>query len=371
MSVQVEEAASGRQMRDFIRLPLRLYPEHSNFVPHLLRERREFFSSENPLFQFTDVCYLLARDDSGRAVGRLTAHVNHRYNDYWGEKTGFFGFLETVERPEVAEALLAEAERRLADRGMRRVRGPFSFSTNQECALLVEGFDEEPAFMMPYNPPFYPDYLERCGYDRAKDLLAYSYDSGGDVPPRLSRFARKAQERTDVSVRPVDPDRFRHDVARAFSVYNRAWSRNWGFVPMTEEQFEFMAESLRPVVEPELALIAELDGEPVGFSLALPDYNRVLKRMNGRLFPFGIFRFFFGRRRIDSVRVLTMGVVREHRRSGIDVLLIHRTFVNGIENGFTRGEFSWVLEDNVLLRRTLERMGARVSKTYRIFEKSL
>jgi GNAT superfamily N-acetyltransferase len=371
MDVAVRQVTSRRDMRRFIELPLSLYAGDERFVPHLLAERRQFFGPHNPLFEFTDVAYLLALDRRGRPVGRITAHVDKRHNEFHGERTGFFGFFESVEDEEVAGALLSAAEERLRTWGMAAIRGPFNFSTNQECGFLADGFDRLPALMMPYTKRCYLELMARFGYVGVKDLLAYFYDCAGQIPEHLVRFSRRVEERCGVVVRPISMDRFQQDVEAALTVYNQAWARNWGFVPMTDAQFRYMARELKPIVEPSLALIAELEGVPVGFSLALPDYNPLLKRMNGRLFPFGFLTFLLGRRKLDSVRVLTMGVVPEHRKRGIDVLLIYHTFVNGVARGFYRGEFSWVLEDNVLLRRALERMGARATKTYRIFEKPL
>jgi GNAT superfamily N-acetyltransferase len=225
--------------------------------------------------------------------------------------------------------------------------------------------------MMPYTRPYYLDFMARLGCTKSMDLLAYYYDSGGVTPEYLVRFCERIRSRSGVTVRTIDMDNFEEDVQKAFSVYNRAWADNWGFVPMTEAQFRYTAGELRSIVDPALALIAELDGEPVGFSLGLPDYNPVLKKMNGRLLPLGILHMLLGRRRIDKVRILTLGVVREHRKKGIETLLVCHTFQNGIPRGYHRGEFSWVLEDNVLLKRMLGKMGATPYKTYRIFEKSL
>jgi GNAT superfamily N-acetyltransferase len=225
--------------------------------------------------------------------------------------------------------------------------------------------------MMPYNKPYYPQLLSELGYAKAKDLYAYDYHYEGAIPPYIVRFCQGIEGRLGVTVRTIERRRFRDEVRRAFSVYNTAWSKNWGFVPMTEAQFDFIARNLKSIFDPSLALIAEIDGEPVGFSLALPDYNPLFKRMKGRLLPFGIFIFLAGRRRISAVRVITLGVVPEHRRRGIEVLLTYHTFKNGLPRGYRRAELSWVLEDNVLLKRAVERMGAVHYKTYRIYEKSL
>lgn len=371
MGMTVEELTSRRQMRRFIRYPLALYRGDPCYVPHLLAERRQFFSRANPLFEFTDVAYFLARDAAGRIVGRTTAHLNRRHNEFWADRVGFFGFFECEEDPAVAEALLDAAERWLRQRGMEAARGPLNFSTNEECGFLVDGFGTLPAVMMPHTKPYYPALVERCGYVKARDLLAYDYRRDGPIPERVARYGERMAARAGVTVRCFDKRRFDADVRAVLGVYNRAWARNWGFVPMTDAQFTYMAGELKPIMDPALALIAEKDGEPVGFSLALPDYNPVLKRMNGRMLPLGIVHFLLGRRRIHRVRVLTMGVVPEHRRRGIETALIFHTFKNGYDNGYDAGEFSWVLEDNVLLRRVLERFGAVRSKAYRIYEKPL
>ncbi len=371
MGVSVRRVASARDMRQFVRLPFRLYADDPLFVPPLLSERKRFFSRANPLFEFTEVEYFLACDEGGRLLGRVSAHVNRRHNDYWHERTGFFGFLESVPDLEVARALLSAAEDGLRQKGMTLIRGPFNFSTNEECGFLVKGFDTPPVIMMPHTKPYYPDLMSQLGYAKAKDLLAYSYNHKGYIPDYLRRFSERVAERTRVVVRPINLDRFEEDVRKAFSVYNQAWARNWGFIPMTEAEFTYMARELRPVVDTSLAHVAEIDGEPVGFALGLPDYNPIFKKMNGRLFPFGILHFLLGRRRINRLRVITMGVVPEHRKRGIDIFLIYRTFVDGLEKGYRWAEFSWVLEDNEIFTRAMERLGAEQYKTYRIYEKSL
>jgi GNAT superfamily N-acetyltransferase len=371
MGISVKKAVSRRDMRQFVRFPFSLYAGDPQFVPPLLSERKRFFSHANPLFEFTEVDYLLAHNNRGKLVGRITAHVNRRHNDYWHERTGFFGFLECVPDVEVARALLSSAEERLRQKGMTLIRGPFNFSTNEECGFLIKGFDTSPVIMMPHTKPYYPDFMSQLGYVKAKDLLAYSYSHKGYIPDYLQRFSERVAERSNVTVRPVSLDRFEEDVAKAFSVYNQAWARNWGFVPMTEAEFTYMAHELRPVVDTSLAHVAEIDGEPVGFALGLPDYNPIFRKMNGRLFPFGIFRFLLGRRHISRLRVITMGVVPEHRKRGIDIFLIYRTFVDGLEKGYRWAEFSWVLEDNEIFKRAMDRLGAEQYKTYRIYEKPI
>jgi len=369
--ILVTPASSGRERDAFIRFPLRHYDGNPFFVPHLLYERKKFFSPSNPIFQFTEVTYFLARDEKGDVLGRVTAHINERHNRHSGEKTGFFGFFESVDDPAVASALMSAAEKALRDRGMKMIRGPFNFSTNEECGFLVQGFDRPPSFMMPYTKAYYPALMTKLGYSTAKDLLAYEYEYQGAIPEHLARFSQRIRERKQVVIRTIDMNRFVEDVEAIFTIYNAAWSKNWGFVPVTEEEFRATAKDLKPIVDPSLVLIAEKGGRPVGFIVTLPDYNVLLKKMNGRLFPLGFLHLLFGRKSIRRVRTLLLGVVAEHRLNGIEVLLIHDTFKRGVPKGYQGGEMSWILENNVLMRRAIERMGASVGKVYRIYEKAL
>jgi len=369
--VVVTPASSGRDLGDFIRFPLRLYSADPLFVPHLLYERKQFFKPSNPIFQFTDVVYFLARNEKGEVLGRVTAHINERHNRHAGERTGFFGFFECIEDDAVASVLMTAAEKSLRDRGMTLIRGPFNFSTNEECGFLVQGFDRPPFLMMPYTKAYYPDLMTRMGYHKVKELLAYEYEYQGSIPDHLVRFKERIRERKKIVIRPINMQHFMEDVETIFGLYNSAWSKNWGFVPVTDEEFRATAKDLKPIVDPSIVLIAEKDGRPVGFSVTLPDYNVLLKKMKGRLFPFGFLHMIFGRKSIRRVRTLLMGVVAGYRLSGIDALLIYDTFERGLARGYRSGEMSWVLEENVLMRRPLERMGAQIGKIYGIFEKAL
>jgi GNAT superfamily N-acetyltransferase len=372
MQVSVSPIASRKDLLEFIRLPLALYRRDPCFVPHLLAERKEFFHPQkNPLFEFTEAALFLARGPGGEVLGRISAHINRRHNEFWKERTGFFGFFESTEDLAVARALNAAAEAWLLERGMDRARGPFNFSTNEECGFLSEGFDRLPSLMMTYTKRYYLDFMERLGYAPVKELLAYEFDSGGVEPEYLRRFSQRGQERNGVTIRPLAMRHFEAEVARAFQVYNAAWSDNWGFVPMTEAEFHFAAKNLKLLVDPALALLAEKDGQAIGFALALPDYNPVLQRLRGRLWPLGWLRLLRSKRRLPKVRVLVLGVLEEYRRRGIDVLLYHACFRNGMPLGYTQCECSWILEENRLMRRALERMGAVVTKRYRIYEKAL
>ncbi len=371
MQINILPVSSRNQMKKFIRFPLSLYHDDPYYVPPLLWERKKFFSSANPLFNFTEVAYFLAQENTGKVLGRVTAHINRNHNHFTGEKTGFFGFFECINDIKVAEALMAAAEDWLRQKGMSSIRGPFNFSTNEECGFLAQGFDRLPMIMMPYTRPYYLDFMTHLQYTTAKDLLAYEYTIPGRIPEYLERFSRQVQRRTGVTVRTMDMNRFDEDVATAFQIYNSAWEKNWGFVPVTAAEFEYAARELRPIIDPSMVLFAQQNHQPVAFSFSLPDYNILLKKIRGRLFPTGFFHFLFGRRAIHQVRVALLGILRSHQRRGIDVLLYYHNFRNGLAKGYFKGEMSWVLNDNVLMKRALERMGAKVSKIYRIYEKPL
>jgi len=371
MHISVTPVASPREMKDFIRLPCTLYRDDPNFTPHLYLERKEFFSPRNPIFEFMDVNYLLARDERGRMVGRVTAHTNRRHNEYAKDKVGFFGFFECTEDLEVARCLMEAVESWHCERGMTAVRGPLNFSTNEECGFLADGFDTPNAIMMPHTKRYYLDCMEQLGYAPLKDLYALDYHYQGAIPPHIERLSKRVFERTGVTVRPIDITCFEEDVAKAFRIYNAAWAQNWGFVPMTDAEFRYMAKAMKPVVDPEVALIVEKDGQPVAFSLSLPDFNILLRKARGRLLPFGWWHLLFGRRSIHRVRVITLGVIEQYRRQGMEILLYYETFRRGLKRGYYSCEMSWILADNVLMLRPMERMGAVRYKTYRIFEKQL
>jgi hypothetical protein len=374
--MRVREIGEGRDLRRFIRLAWRENERDPMWVPPLFGSVKKVLDRrKHPFHRHADVAYFLA-ERNGRAVGRIAAIVNHRHNEFHAERTGFFGLFESDDDREVARALLDSAAEWLRVRGMERVRGPFNFSTNDEISspgVLIEGFDTPPTIMMSHNPPYYARLIEAAGFEKVKDLLAYWLEAEGLEPPeRLSRGAERLAKRAGVTVRSLDMKRFPAEVAAIKSVYNSAWSRNWGFVPMTDAEFDSMARELKPIVDPHLCLLVEAGGKPVGFSLALPDFNRALKKLpSGRLFPFGIFRLLWEKRRIDRARSITLGFTPGYQHLGLGALLYLRTWQVGLARGYPRGEASWILEDNFDMRHPLENMGARVYKRYRIYERAL
>lgn len=369
MALRLRRVEGRGELRRFLRMPWEVYRDDPCWVPPLMWERLRFLSPRhNPFFEHAEVALWLAEED-GRPVGRIAAVLDRHWIEYRGEAMGGFGMFESVARREVARALLERVAEWCAARGMRVLRGPFNLSTNHECGLLVEGFGMPPKFMMPYNPPYYAELLESCGFRKAKDLLAWRLDmsSTPDLEARLERLRGRLRAR----VRRMDPRSFERDLEAAWEVYRDAWCENWGFVPPTEREFRYLAERLRRVVDPALALIAEVDGRPVGVCLSVPDLNEVLLRMRGRLLPWGFLHLLRWRRRVRSFRGLLLGVRREYRRRGVELLLQLETKREALRRGYREGEMSWVLEDNLPVNNALRRAGAVAYKRYRIYEREL
>lgn len=368
--VRLIRADTPRLIRRFVEVPFKLYRGHSWWVPPLRRdERRRFDPRHNPFLEHATItCWIAERD--GQPVGRVAAVEDRLHDETHGEKTTWFGFFEAADAA-VAQLLLQQVERRGREQGRSIVRGPVNPSLNETAGLLIEGFEAHPYILMPYNPPEHQGFIEACGYRKAKDLLAWDIDLTSPVSERIQRVAERVRQRADIRVRTVDMADFEGEIATLQEVYRRAWEDNWGFVAPTDREIRQLARDLRPVIEPELVLFAEKDGQPVGCVVSLPDLNQVLLRMGGRLWPFGLLHFLRRRRVISRARMLLLGVVPEARRLGIYPLLIAESQQRGIALGLTRGELSWTLEDNELVNAGIEAAGGRRYKTYRLYEKSL
>jgi GNAT superfamily N-acetyltransferase len=324
--------------------------------------------TKNPFFEHAEAEYFLARRE-GEVVGRIAAIHNRLHNEVHADRVGFFGFFEAVNDAAVAAALLEAAAAWLQPRRLDVLRGPVSFSTNDEAGLLVDGFETPPAVMMPHNPPYYATLLEAAGLHKAKDLLAYQRSDTG-LPERLVRGASLTEQRYGLRVRALDMKRFDREVEVIKRLYNASWERNWGFVPMTDHEIDHLARQLKPVVVPEIVLFAERGDETAGFAVALPDLNVALRaNPSGRMFP-GILRVLWAARKIDRIRILLLGVVPAWRGKGIDVMLFKHVWEKATAKGYYWGEGGWILEDNHAMRNGLERMGFEVYKTYRIYERN-
>jgi len=360
---------SHRERRRFLRAGMDVYRGDPRFVPEMESDLlRRTDPSRNPFFRHAEVDHLVAERD-GRDVGRIAAVRNRLSEEFRGDRAGWFGWFECERDAGTAAALLDAARGRLRARGCDSLLGPASYSTNDSCGLLVEGFDGPPALMMPYNPPWYEGLLLGAGLRPAEDLLAW-WTSADGMPEfdRHVRVAERARARYGWSIRGLDMARFGEEQARMREVYNRAWEANWGFVPMTEEEFAFAAEDFRRIVVPEFVLLAEREGRAVGFALTLPDYNQVLRHLGGSLLPFGWAKALWHARRIDSVRTLTLGVVPEERHRGIEAGLFLETTRRIGTRGFRAGECSWTLRRNIAIHRMMESLGARPYRCYRLYQ---
>jgi GNAT superfamily N-acetyltransferase len=370
MGLQIEriDRHDKRALRAFVTFPWKVYAGDPNWVPPLIADETKKLA-HHPFHEHAAVeCFLARRD--GAIVGRIAAIENRLHNEVHEEKVGFFGFFEVLDDPEAGRALLAHVAAWAAARGLTHLRGPASFSSNEEWALLVDGFDAPPVVMMTYNPRRYVDLIESAGFHKAKDVVAYYLDNP-EPPERLVRAAEALARRKGVTVRPIDLKHYDQEIGRIREVYNRAWERNWGFVPMTEAEIMHLAKEMKPAIKPDLVQIAERGEEPIGFTVALPDVNFALRHANGRLYPFGLLKVLWYVRKISMLRVPMLGLVPEYRGQGIDQLLYLRLFQGGRKLGIVRGEFSWILEDNLAMRQALDKMGAHVYKTYRIYEKEV
>jgi GNAT superfamily N-acetyltransferase len=376
ISIDIEQVAGPRSLREFVTFPFARYQGDPLWVPPLIEERLDFLNPrKNPFFEHAQVALFLARR-GGKVVGTVSAAIDENYAAFHGERMATFGFFETIDDPQVAARLLAAAEAYAREQGATVVRGPISFSTNHELGLLVEGFDSSPMVMMTYNPQSYAALIEGCGYRKAIDLLAYIGDLGErwqNAERGIVRVAQKAARKAGVRVRPANIRNFDQEVQRIKSIYQRAWVNNWGFVPLTEKEADHLAASLKPVIDPDLVFIAETDdGTPVGMSIALPDLHQALHLSGGgSMFPLGLLKFLWYRRRIDQFRLWGMGVIEQYRGQGIDAVFYVETTRAALAKGYQRAEASWVLETNTMMVRILEHLGLKRYKTYRVYEKQL
>ncbi len=372
--IEVVPVESASQLKQFITYPNRLYKDDPNYVYPLISERKEFFDiKKNPFYRTARVKLFLAKAGSDLA-GRIATCINYDHNEFHAEQVGFFGFFDCPDDYEIASTLLKVAMITLKREGMEKMRGPMNFSTNHECGFLVEGFDSPPTVMMPYNRPYLPIFAEKFGLKKTMGLLAYRIDKATPISDRIQRVVEKMAARSKVNLRTLNMRDFDNEVSRINEVYNQAWENNWGFVPMSEDEFFYTARNLRQIVDPELVFICEYDGKPVGFCLALPDINQALIHLKGRLMPVGLLKLLWHtkvRNKIKGARVITIGVVPQFQKRGLDMLMFHACFSKGIERGYEWGELSWVLETNELMRRSIEEMGAEIHKRYRIVEMPL
>jgi GNAT superfamily N-acetyltransferase len=372
--MEITEAKSKRDIKDFIDFHFYIYRNDPYWVPPLKFERMQFFNpKKNPFYKHADIALFIAKKD-GKSAGTIAAIVNHNHNKFYKEKVGFFGCFEVIENYEVAKMLFDKVKDWLKEKNMNTIRGPMNFSTNDECGLLIDGFESPPVCMMTYNPKYYIDFIEKYGFKKTMDLYAYFISleelrkKAKKVPEKLISVVNKIKKRNNLIIRNIDMKKFDEEVERFKKIYNSAWEKNWGFVPMTNEEIEHLADGLRKFLDPDLIFIAEIDDSPVGFSLTLPDINQPLLKIKGKLLPFGWIKYLWYKRRIDICRVFAMGVLEKYRRLGINALMHYKTSKKLLSKGYKLAEMSWILENNAMTNREIQTMGGKIYKTYRIYD---
>jgi GNAT superfamily N-acetyltransferase len=370
-TVPVESAA---QLKLFIDFPHELYKGDPNYVPELFIAQRDLLSpKKHPFHKHSSLQLFLAFDEQ-EVVGRIASILNNNHNDFNKTNDGFFGFFDCINDGKVAKLLFVAAEEWLKDKKINRIIGPVNFSTNETCGLLVEGFTSPPYAMMTYNAPYYLDLVEKQGYHKQTDLLAYEFvaNAYNERALKLRQTLDERLAKKGITIRQINLKDFTNEANRVREIYNQAWDRNLGFVPMTKEEFDYLAKDLKLVLDPAFCLIAEHEGKPVGFGLAIPDINQILiKVKRGRLLPTGIFKLLLGKSKINRLRIIALGVTEPYRKMGIEGSFYGAFMKRFSERNMQHAEASWILEDNTMMRLGIENINGKVYKRYRIFEKTV
>ena len=372
--VEVTQVNSRKEQGEFIRFPWRIYANDRAWVPPLIIERKEFLSRKHPFFQHGDAALFLARS-GGEIVGRIMASDDPNYNALQETNTACFGMFESIDDQRVANALFEAAADWARRKGRSEIMGPIDYSTNYLCGLLIEGFQHPPTLLTSHNPPYYGSLIEGWGFDKTMDLYAWWFSEPKEAAARLRRLTSRMKNRQPAAIRPVEMKDLATEGQRIRDIYNQAWSKNWGFVPFTQSEMAYMTKELKPIVEPEYTLIAEDEGKPVGFILGVPDINVALRKINGRLtwfgLPVGLAKLLYYKSRIKTGRLIALGVVEKYRRHGIAEDLVLRVMEEAMVKRGMTGELSLTLENNFMINRFLEAIGAHKYKTYRIYRRRL
>lgn len=375
--IETREVNGKKDWELFIEVPFQLFKSDSVWVPPLRVEvRKNLDPRKNPFFQHGNLKAWYVQEGN-KLLGRIAAFVDLEYNQYHQCQVGFFGFFDCVDQPSVAKILIEKASEWLKTQGMHQIIGPVNLSIGNECGIQLDGFELPPKIQMNYTPSFYRDLIEDLGFTKEHDLFAYQISAeaakkNGTLMERLKKVADHALSKENIRIRPIDLKHFDREVLGIREIFNETMSENWGFVPLSLEEAKFIGKSLRQIVDPDLVLMAEVNGELAGFSLTLPDFNQALHRnKSGKLLPFGLFKVLYFSRKIDQVRLYLMGMKSNYRNRGLDVVFYQQSILKTLEKGYKGGECSWVSEDNKNLIKILETLGAICYKTYRVYKKSL
>lgn len=378
--LEIKPVKTLEERKAFLSFPWKVYQDNPYWVPPIFSERVHFTDPQkNPFFEHAEAqLYVAQRGEE--IVGTIAAFTNHLHNEYQKENVAFFGFFEVLEDFEAAEALFQSAEKWARERGHTALRGPAQWSTNDECGMLVDGFDDSPRILMTYNPRYYVDFIEKAGYKYARDLWAYQLAVADFMSlngERLDKLTARLLDRKQISIRPLNMKKFDEEVARVKLLYNEAWSQNWGFIPMTDAEFSQLAAELHDILDPEMVFLAEKNGKTVGFSITLPDLNEPLRLAYPRpntpdwWTMVKLAWHWKIRKQVKWVRVLVLGVIPEYRKLGIDALFYYKTAQAAYKKGMKMGEMSWILDNNEKMNRPIIALGGEVYKTYRYYEKGL
>jgi len=380
----IRPAETAAERKAYIHFMWEVYKGDPYWVPPLISERIEFLDPEkHPFHQHAKVRYFTAQRD-GKIVGTIAGIINYNHNAYWGDKVGFFGLFEVLKDEEAAHALLAAAEDFVRSEGMDTLRGPMNFSTNEECGLLIDGWNGTPVAMLTYNPPYYADFIESAGFVKAHDLYAYLTDlshvkpDGTGFNPKVLRVAEKVRNRLDgITLRPINMRDFNNEARLFKEVYNQAWSKNWGFVPLTEAELAHEIKALKPIIDPPTVVFVEKDGKAIGASLPLPDVNQALHRAYPRpgvpdWWSLAKMMYWWKVRKcVTTLRAFAGGFLEEYRGSGLIAILALEDLRVAVQRGYTQAEFSWVLESNIPMRQTAANFMGKQYRTYRLYDKAV
>lgn len=370
MSLDIKEVNSRSDLKKFIEFPLSLYKDDPFYCPQLNFDLKRHLSKKNPFLMKADVRFFLVVKKN-KILGRIASIINHDHIKFHKDKVGFFGLFESVNDPDVSALLLDRVSSEIRKYGLQIMRGPMNFSTNEECGFLIEGFDQPPMLMTPYNPSYYIGLMNNYGMKKAKDLYAFIYELKEELPEKVLRVSSIA-EKKGIKIRTVKRDDFISDMKIFQDIYNSAWAKNWGFVPLSDEELLYSAKRLKPIADFDLIFIAQKDDTPVGFLGLIPDFNIVLRKMKGRLNLLSLLKAIYYKGRIKDLRLLLYGIKEEYRNKGVDALM----FLKGWEiitkrKKYNRIELSWILEDNISVIKLCELFGASLYKKYRIYEKRI